>query len=44
MVGMMYGEVTDWWGECWAGGLTGLVAGLRVGWMHRNVAGCLEEG
>ena len=31
VVGIMDGEVADWWDECWAGGLTGLMAGLRVG-------------
>ena len=43
MVGMMNEEVADWWGEFWADGLTSLMAGLRVGWMRGNVAGCLEE-
>ena len=38
MVGMMDGDVTDWWDECWAGGLTGLMAGLRVGLMRGKVA------
>ena len=43
MVGMMDGEVADWWDECWADGLTGLMVGLRVGWMRGRVVGCLEE-
>ena len=38
MVGMMNGEVADMWDEFWAGGLTGLMVGLRVGLMHGKVA------
>ena len=43
LVGMIDVEVADWWGECWADGLTGLMAGLGVGWMRVRVASCLEE-
>ena len=38
MVGMMDGEVGDWWDECRADGLTGSMVGLRVGWMCEKMA------
>ena len=43
MVGMKDKEMDNWWDDRWADGLTGLMTGLRDGWMRRKMAGCLEE-